>query len=266
MRDLLQLGVIEDDDVAQAAMVRLMPVSIGRIGRITLKHITNENKRLGAIDDVVIPLPMALHVAITKPATLAMTTTALASGAPTKAIPGLTLIQPAPPVFTKLPSKLNSTVSVKLSSNPEWQSAKKTAKPIPLESAHNSPSVSIRAKALPSSKPAAKPISKEKPQQTQKQADNPSVKHKTAKGNAAPARQGKLAPHHTHTALSQAILAGQATAVVQQFGKKPTWSEKEIVAVLDTVMCELDLIDTEIIKALRVFFTAVKDPRQEAGR
>ena len=266
LRDLLQLGVIEDDDVAQAALVRLMPVSIGRIGRITLKHITNENKRLGAIDDVVIPLPMALHVAITKPATLAMTTTALASGAPTKAIPGLTLIQPAPPVFTKLPSKLNSTVSVKLSSNPEWQSAKKTAKPIPLESAHNSPSVSIRAKALPSSKPAAKPISKEKPQQTQKQADNPSVKHKTAKGNAAPARQGKLAPHHTHTALSQAILAGQATAVVQQFGKKPTWSEKEIVAVLDTVMCELDLIDTEIIKALRVFFTAVKDPRQEAGR
>ncbi len=274
LRDLLQLGVIEDEGVAQAALVRLMPASIGRTGRITLKHITNENKRLGAIDDVVIPLPMALHVAIVaiakpakpaKSATPTMTTTSLASGAPTKAIPGLTLIQPAPPVFTKLPSKLNSTASVKLSSKPEWQNAKKTAKPIPLESAHNSPSVSIKAKALPSSKPAAKPISKEKPQQTQKQADSPSVKHKTAKVHATPDRQGKVAPHHTHTALSRAILAGQATAVVQQFGKKPTWSEKEIVAVLDTVMGGLDLIDTEIIKALRVFFTAVKDPRQEAG-
>jgi ankyrin repeat protein len=268
LRDLLQLGVIEDEGVAQAALVRLMPASIGRTGRITLKHITNENKRLGAIDDVVIPLPMALHVAIAKPAksaTPTMTTTSLASGAPTKAIPGLTPIQPAPPVFTKLASKLNSTASVKLSSKPEWQNAKKTAKPIPLESAHNSPSVSIRAKALPSSKPAAKPISKEKPQQTQKQADSPSVKHKTAKVHATPDRQGKVAPHHTHTALSRAILAGQATAVVQQFGKKPTWSEKEIVAVLDTVMGGLDLIDTEIIKALRVFFTAVKDPRQEAG-
>lgn len=271
LRDLLQLGVIEDEGVAQAALVRLMPASIGRTGRITLKHITNENKRLGAIDDVVIPLPIALHVAIVaivkpaKSATPTMTTTSLASGAPTKAIPGLTLIQPAPPVFTKLPSKLNSTASVKLSSKPEWQNARKTAKPIPLESAHNSPSVSIRAKALPSSKPAAKPISKEKPQQTQKQADSPSVKHKTAKVHATPDRQGKVAPHHTHTALSRAILAGQATAVVQQFGKKPTWSEKEIVAVLDTVMGGLDLIDTEIIKALRVFFTAVKDPRQEAG-
>lgn len=289
LRGLLQLEVITyETDAAQSALRHLLPASVSRTGLITLKHISNENKRLGAIEEVVTALPMAVHAEATNrvtTATAATTTTAtttatIKSTSSTKIPPGLTTIQTTPPLVTNLNSKSKRKDSSLLGSHASssrstsnsmaakpFQEPKKTARHTAKAFNHSPPIVINRTPTVQElvNKEREKNEALKKAEEKKSAEKRAREKNQPAKKQAIPARAGKSAPAKGQNMLGQAILNGQANLVTQQFRQQPTWSDKEIVAVLDAVMGGIELIDTGIIEALDVFITAVKAARNEAG-
>ncbi len=289
LRGLLQLEVITyETDAAQSALRHLLPASVSRTGLITLKHISNENKRLGAIEEVVTALPMAVHdVAHKKESTSTATTTttttnttAAINDTASKIIPGLTALRTDPPLFTNLNSKpkrkdssllgshasSSSSTSNSMAAKP-FQEPKKTARHTTKAFNHSPPIVINRTPTVQelANKEREKNEALKKTEEKKATEKRAREKNQYAKKQAIPARAGKSAPAKGQNMLGQAILNGQANLVTQQFRQQTTWSDKEIVAVLDAVMGGIELIDTGIVEALDVFITAVKAARNEAG-
>ena len=279
------------DDTAQSALRYLMPASVSQTGLITLKQISNENKRLGAIEEVVIALPMAAHIVATNQVTntTAATSTAANNGTSLRSIPGLTTIRAQPPLVTNLNSKRteSSLVSGSPSSPPSsssnnssssnmaakpYQEPKKIARQNKLTvevGKHSHPVVINRKSTIQelAKKQREKDEKEKKEAQKNEQPRKQTEQKKQAQiRNGKSGKSGKAAPSNKQAALCKAIIAGKAGEVTKQMHQIASWSAYEITSLLDAVMSSIDLIDTKIIDALGVFFTAIQAARKEEGK
>ena len=293
LKGLLQHDVINLDD-AQAALSRLLPASGKDAAQRTLRDVVDEIERLGIVDEVVIPLPLAIHLPVAAPVS-----PALVRGRPGLP-PGWTPINEKPPV-SSTPLMAESRASHAYASrniranNPTWRevggrkriaSPLSAAKPLSTSTPQNmgaliggglsvdvgsaSPSVSpgIFPQQTGVEKKAAEPV---RANRTDAHAPNASKKKnsKQAVKKNAPAKSGERTGAKTardrHAKLRQAILTGKVQDVNQLFRQETNWQNNEIHDVLDAVINEIELIDTPVLDGLNAFFTVIKGTGQATG-
>ena len=289
LKALLQFDIISVDD-AQAALSRVLPASGNGAAPRTLRDVVNEIERLGIVDEVVVPLPAAIHFPAASPVAPPPM-----RGRPSSP-PGWTPVAEKPaasstPLMAESPALAGKVLKAE---NPAWRevgSRKRIASPLAgakTSSTPMQPDIGARtleapgfnagiASALPS--PGVLPertVADEKPAvpegykaDTHATAGNKKNKSNQAgKRNAAAkagASTGARQANKQEMQLKQAILAGKAQDVKQLFLQKPNWVNAEIYGLLDTVINEIELIDPTVIEALDAFFTVIKGSNPATG-
>ena len=281
VKALLQLGLLSPEQ-AQRAWTRILPASGAGTGQLTLQHMARDIARLGANEDAVIALPMALHASVTK-AILPISPAPIREKPDTP--PGWTRIVEAPQAVatsssTASTAKRYSTAdstSASATTTLRESSTQRDGFDDEFESAPYDPST------ISASMPAYMPYALKGAEQAQVRKHSPAmhaghgkkaVKPATAKANKGLAfmtkkpvssAAGKAGQDHAQVALVAAILAGQSTEVVHQFQQKANWSNEDIGGVLDDVTSKLELIDKTILGAMQAFFTAVRQALPKTG-
>lgn len=290
LKGLLQFDMVSVDD-AQAALSRLLPASGDGAAPRTLRDVADEIERLGIVDEVVIPLPVAVHLPVA-----ATVSAAPMRGRPSSP-PGWTPIVEKPlasstPLRAESPAHAGRNIKADKPAWREVDSRKRIASPL---SGAKPSSASMQAnmgahtveapgfnagmasdllppRVLPqqtvANKEAAVPVRGEKTDAPASGANKKKKSKQADKKKAAAksgARTGAISANKQEVKLKQAILAGKAQDVKQLFLQKPNWTPTEIYGLLDAAIKEIDLIDPPVLEALDAFFTVIKETFPTTG-